>query len=149
MVSTDGAIKNEKRHDAETRGSKRDDERDRGAPSCLGIDDRCASGDSGSQASGDLADLVHDPFAIVRRADRRSRSLVLVTFDCALDATHALDDQRFELRQISGYFFVTSGKALEVGKKRGINDPGVDIRLQIHGLAGQQVTAFSGFGIDK
>ena len=122
---------------------------DCGAPSCLGIDDRCTRGDSCAQPSGDLADLVHDPFAIIQRADRRGRSLVLVTLDSVLDATHALDDQRFELRQISGYFFVTSGKPLEVPKKGGINGPGVDIGLQMHGLASQQVTAFSGFGIDK
>jgi hypothetical protein len=59
------------------------------------------------------------------------------------------DDQRFELRQISAYFFVTSGKAFEVGKKRGVNGLGIDIGLQIHGPARQQITAFSGFGIDE
>ena len=98
------------------------------------FEDLCHQGIDGAAACGD------------RMEDIRAIRLAL---DCVLDVAHTLDNQRFELRQISSYFFVTSGKVFEVGKKRGINGLGVDIGLEIHRLASQQVTAFSGFGIDE
>ena len=74
--------------------------------------------------------------------------VLLSSIALSMRATRA-HDQRFELLQFARYFFVTRGQSLEVGEKRGIDCVGVDVGLEIHGPAGQQVTTFTGFGVDK